>query len=862
MRTQALFTSSLLIACGLLPAYAIDYTSAAPGNWDTTTTWNPAGNPQTGTTDNVVIGAGHTVLWNNTNVGLAGSGDLGTSGGHSITINGGIFAQVPVGNWMRIGQGDSGSFNIKDGAFYFTDGTGTTGNNPSLQIGIGGGTGTMLVGDGVGDLNSAIVDLRNTTQLVDGLPVENAVGVQLNIGSDGLGAGGGVGHVIVNSDGILTTDIRTPGGASDPKTRIGQAPTLLGQSTLLVNNGQFTANGSVEIASDPPADTARSNGLLTIDGDQAYMDQNNGVLQVGLNGDGVMFVQNGGHYTKFNDANNRLDVFVGTDTGSTGSLTIQSGGLFTMATGGDVGDLRVGYNGAGVMNVTGENSLYHRDAGNWDWIGQGSTGNGTLNVTAGGTFETTGGSNMIVGLDAGSIGLVKVDGGTVNLQNTGAAGVRLGQNGNGTYRQVSGSTTVSGFQLAENDGTGLLELQGGDMTVRSFVFVGGAGTGSTGAGTGTFNQSGGDLTVTGSISIGLATGHTGIYNLTGGTVSHTASDVSVGESGTGSMTIGTSASFADTSDTGVFFVGRNNGSAGTLIVDGSLSRTSATTQIRVGNGDAGGVENSNGTGILGGKGTITTATPIGVMIGSHGTLTGGTMTTVGTLAVQGNLAFTAGGTLNANFDGSGNVDRINVAGTVNINGAVLTGQWTGGTSPVGASSRYWLIVNDGTDAITGTFANTVATSPNSAQAPGANAFITLGSQEFAIYYGADQATNALTGGNDLLLVALGTATSPTNDQILKAVLGTNAAGGPNLPVATRSGTNLVFTYNLVQASTTSYTATVEYSATLAPGSWTTATAGMTVVTGTGATRTVTVTIPTGAGGAPRYFARLVINPAS
>jgi hypothetical protein len=35
-----------------------------------------------------------------------------------------------------------------------------------------------------------------------------------------------------------------------------------------------------------------------------------------------------------------------------------------------------------------------------------------------------------------------------------------------------------------------------------------------------------------------------------------------------------------------------------------------------------------------------------------------------------------------------------------------------------------------------------------------------------------------------------------------------------------------------------------------------------VVTGTGANRTVTVTIPTGAGGAPRYFARLVINPAS
>lgn len=746
---QKIPLTALALSLTMAPAFAASFDSAASGNWNasTATTWNPNGNPQTGSTDDVNILTGHTVLYTGDTVGLPGSGDLGVAGGHSININGGTLSQTPVGNWVRIGQGDTGTVNINDGAFNFTN-TAGTGQSPSLQVGLSGGTGIINIGDGTGAAGSARLDLR---YLVGGV-TDNGITVSLNLGS-GADANGGTGRIVIKSDGVLEGDIRTDQGASNPVIRIGQQATPGSpQSSITVQaGGTFNAHGTVEVGSSGNNGADRSNGLLSISGAGARMNQDGGELDVGWNGDGAVLIDNGGVYSKTNNAGNRLDVIVGREATGVGTITIQNGGQFLLGAGGDVADLRIGLSGKGSL-VINDGGLYQRDAGNWDWIGQNSGGNGTLTVNTGGTFRTTAASNFMVGVGAGATGLVEIKGGNLDLQSTtGGASINLGQNGNATFRQTGGATSAQSIIMSENEGTSTFDLQGGTVTTRAQFFMGGAGTDSTGAGKATGTQSGGTLNVNGAFVVGLAAGHTASYELTGGAIVHAGSDISVGESGTGSLLVGTGTTLADNSADGTLFVGRNDGSKGTLTVNGILSRLS-TALLRVGNGNSGGVDNSTGTGLLAGTGSIVT-TGAGVQIGAHGTITGGTKESVGALSITGAVAFSAGGTLYANFDAAGNADRLNINGTVDITGAVLDGEFAAG-APTGTDTRFWLINNDGTDAITGTFANAAATSANSALYPDAGGYVTIGSQEFAVFYGANFDTNALTGGNDLLLSAV------------------------------------------------------------------------------------------------------------
>lgn len=746
---QKIPLAALALTLTLAPAFAGVFDSAGSGNWNaaTTTTWNPAGNPQTGSTDDVNILTGHTVIWTGDTVGLPGSADLGVAGGHSININGGTLSETPTGNWVRIGQTDTGTLNINDGAFNFTNSVGT-GQSPNLQVGLLGGTGIINVGDGTGAAGSAKLDLRYNV----GGTVDNGIAVNMNLGS-GADANGGIGRVVIKSDGVLEGDVRTDTGASNPVIRVGQQATAGSpQSSITVQaGGRFNAHGTVEVGSSGNSGANRSNGLISITGAGARMDQDGGEFDIGWNGDGSLVLDNGGVYSKTNNAGNRLDVNIGREATGVGTVTISNGGQFLLGAGGDVADTRIGLRGKGTMTIN-DGGLYQRDAGNWDWIGQENGGNGTLTVNTGGTFRTTSGSNFQVGVNTGATGLVEIKGGTLDLQSTtGGAVINLAPNGNGTFRQTAGITNAQAFVLSENDGTSTFDLQGGTVSTRAQFFMGGAGTASTGAGTATGTQSGGTLNVAGAFVVGLATGHTASYTLSGGILNHGGSDTSIGESGTGTLVIGSGATVNDNTPDGTLYVGRNEGSKGSLIVNGLLNRLS-TALIRVGHGDSNGTNNTNGSGLLGGTGSIVT-TGAGVQIGAHGTLTGGTQSTVGALSITGAVAFSPGGTLYANFDATGNNDRLNINGTVDITGAVLAGEWTAG-APTGTASRYWLISNDGTDAITGTFANAVGTSAFSALYPDASGYVTIGSQEFAVFYNADSATNALTGGNDLLLSAV------------------------------------------------------------------------------------------------------------
>ncbi len=720
MRKYSASFVSLLFYAGTLPAFAVDYTSTGSGTWEAGngSLWSPGGSggsPQPGAGDNILIGEGHTVIYNH--YSAPGSGvafaDFGVANGNTVAIDGGVFSQVNVGSWMRIGEGSLGTVNINNGRFHFTNGTGS--GDPNLQVGIRGGTGVINVGDGIGTAGSAILNLRD---IVNG--TANGASVNMNLGVHD-GPINGVGNVIVHPDGLLEGDARIRTGdsiTSDPYIRIGQHSSHT-RSVLRVlgggpagQGGRFNARGHVEVGA-----SAGARGLLHLDGAGALMHMSGGELTVGYSGTGEMVVENEAVFSRVNTPGWRQDLLIGRNGGSIGTITLRNGGVFHRGPGNDVGDLRLGYNGTGTLNIE-EGGLFLNESGNWDRVGENGGSTGVINVD-GGTFRVTGNTNL-----------------------------NIGQNGHGTFRQTSGITEAYRIILAENNGTGVFDLQGGTVTLRSNLFLGGAGGGSSGTGTAIATQTGGTLNIADALVVGLAGSHTATYTMTGGSINHTSSDITVGENGTGLFLIGADATVTSTS--GQFMVGRNNGSSGTLFVDGNLTKTSGGA-IRVGNGNTGGVDNTTGTGLLGGTGTIISSS--GVRIGRNGTITGGTDADVGYLSVTGGLSFSAGGILLANFDAGGDADRLIVEGAVDLTGAFLDGTWAGG--PTGIGSRYWLILNDGADPITGAFANTFADAAYSELYSGqTNEFVTIDGQDFAVFYNADFGSGFLTGGNDLLLSAI------------------------------------------------------------------------------------------------------------
>ena len=707
------YSCLLLLGWALFPlgvASAAPIDSSASGNWNASGTWSGGSVPQTGVGDTANILSGHTVIYTSSSpfAGLDGSNDMGVGNGNTININGGVLSQAMDGWWVRIGHKAAGTLNINDGRFHVTDGTG---GGTSLQVGVEtNGNGTINIGDGSGAAGSAVLNLRDR---VGGSA--NGGAFDMNLAA----SGGTVGNVTINSDGVLEGDQKTWSGSNpvqNPHIRIGQSSSSL-LSTLTVNaGGRFNARGNVEVGAQGGA-----RGLLRLNGAGARMDMSDGEMTVAFTGTGAMVVENGAVFSRSNTSAARSDLYVGRNSSGNGTVTIASGGAFRRESGGNVGDMRIGYDGTGVLNVE-SGGLYHNESGNWDWLGQNTGSNGTVNVN-GGTYEITGGTNLIIGL-----------------------------NGTGTFHHNSGSTDVNGIRAGVNSSTGLITISAGTFNVRGGMYLGGDSTTSGGNGSGTVNQSGGATSIAGALVVGIAANHTGTYNLAGGSVTHTSSDISIGESGNGSFTIAAGATLTDTSSSGgQFFVGRNDGSSGSLIVNGTLVKSGSANPIRVGNGNTDGTDNTNAPGLLGGTGAITSSG--GVRIGSHGTVSAALTTTIGALAVTGDVGFSSGGILHVDIDGSGANDVLNVAGAVDLTGAILDGTWLAGAS-IGPDSRYWAIINDGIDPITGTFANASLSSSYAFLYPTADGFVTLDGQEFALFYDADSSTNSLTGGNDLLLSAV------------------------------------------------------------------------------------------------------------
>jgi len=164
---------------------------------------------------------------------------------------------------------------------------------------------------------------------------------------------------------------------------------------------------------------------------------------------------------------------------------------------------------------------------------------------------------------------------------------------------------------------------------------------------------------------------------------------------------------------------------GTLLVNGSHSGTAAYT--------------ING-GTLGGTGTVAAAVSFGA---NGGSIAPGAVT--GTFTVNSNVTFTTAGTssFDVRVEGSGKYSRLAVNGSVVLDGATLNLSVADG---VEGGQTLFVIVNDGTDAVTGTFDGLGEGQTFTVAADGG------GEVPFTIHYGGDSATGSTTGGNDVVLL--------------------------------------------------------------------------------------------------------------
>ena len=170
------------------------------------------------------------------------------------------------------------------------------------------------------------------------------------------------------------------------------------------------------------------------------------------------------------------------------------------------------------------------------------------------------------------------------------------------------------------------------------------------------------------------------------------------------------------------YTGATTVSDGTLIVNGSISTSITTVQ-------------SGAT--LGGSGSVGALTiDVG---GFHNPGNSPAIQNTGNYSLAGSLGIEITG----NTPGVGGYDQVNTTGSVTLSGLLAV---TMSYTPV-ANELFFILANDSTDAIVGTFSN----------APTDGSTYTLGGQDFQISYFGNQTSPGIgtfTGGNDVVLMAI------------------------------------------------------------------------------------------------------------
>ena len=442
-------------------------------------------------------------------------------------------------------------------------------------------------------------------------------------------------------------------------------------SSFTLNAG--TINGGAEILADNGTgagvvDTfTQSGGINNVTG--------TGGLDVGSNGNST--------YTLSGGTLNALGTV--TETISFSSL---GAGVFNQSNGtNNAGTLQIG----SAFNTTGF-GLYNLQGGNLTTLnGSQTIGNGNLTQTAG--INALSNATLIVGSIAGVTANYNLQGGTLSA--AGASTEYVGKAGIGVFTETAGNNTLSNGTLIVGDGangTGTYNLQGGNLSVTGSETIG------LGLGSGTVNQSNGTHTVSNGLFIGED--GNGAYNLSNGTLTVTGGEILASS--------GTTSTFFQSGGTHNITGGldiaeeQNDLSVGTYFLTGGTLNILGGGFETVGDDGIGALQQSGGvnnvTGILYvgsalsglpgetdvytlGAGNLTVAGVeyIGFGTAGHFIQTGGINTANAGLNIGNAFGFTSFYALSGG---------ILATPSLNVNGSPSNFQWTGGTLSLTAGVTF------------------------------------------------------------------------------------------------------------------------------------------------------------------------------
>ena len=643
-------------------------------------------------------------------VGLNGPGTLlVTDFGTTLTAKG----QVVIG---RAGSGtllvgNRGSLVLAN------DGSG---NNPSLQIGLGQGTNAAQTGgSGFASITGGgVIDGGTTNSVIqiggngdNGTLIFN--GGSMQAGFLKLGATSTISGTAYTGSGAITLgtgDLVGIFGTASPSIVLGQGAggtgtvainggTLIGAGQFLIGNQNASGGiltigtlGTLTTHGLTNAQASGSNGTIVVNGGSL---RDNGSLLVGQSGTGYMTVSGGGTVLVNQGTGPAIDI--GGNTGGLGTVVV-TGALSALM---DSGQFIVGDVGTGLLDVN-NNALV--DAGSSFFnIGNQNGGNGTVSVGGGAT------------LFAGNMNLATPGSGTSSARLAIGAGGSVGV----TALSVGGGGTVTlgGSVAAVLSDSGFLTI-GQSGTTGALLAIGQGGTATFGSGT------------IGAMQIGFGNGSSGTVTVNGGTLSGT--QLSIAASGTGSstgiLTVGAGGSVALTgltegaggimtvggtaettggravvTDSGFFSIGQTGSGSAALTVNqfGTVSNTGTQTfAIAINSGNSGTVTVNGG--VLN-AGALNIATPF------TGTATGLLTVNAGGLVTASNLFEGGGGTIIVGGT-TGALGVLTASGGIGIGqsgtGALLTvdqfGSVVGGGLSIGSGTVSIVnggIVNTGTSSI-------------------------------------------------------------------------------------------------------------------------------------------------------------------
>lgn len=638
-----------LAMTGAATQAAVIYWDGTSASWATVSNWSTVSNATT--PDPLAIpGIGDDVVFNITTANGAKTITLDADqSANSLTFNNTGTTVLTGGGTNRMLTLGSGGITVNTGAGAVTIGSATAGQQVNIALTatdtwnivtsltannvISGGFGINKTGVGTLVLNGVNTYSGDTT--ITGILLANNNSA---LGSGSVTVNSGTGNELQLGSGVNVANVLTINGGG-----------ATGQGVLYVPSGNATYSGTITINAGTSAGgffaTGANSSLLTIAGDNTITSSTNPVT---VRNGYVLFsgAQSYTAGTTLQNAGATIQFAKTTSMPGTGTVAMYTGTTLAVNAGG-VGEFTDG-TAAGTINgllngIGGQGAPVTLDSGSSVGIDTTNASGGTLVLDN--AFSST-----------NSVGLVKLGAGTLQLNN------------GGTY---AGGGAV-GFPFVVRRGT--LLLSGGTNTVTGEAVIGGQFSTADGAAgyDATLQVDGGALSVSGYLSVGRGNGIGAVSSnlILNNSATVSAANLSAGFNGgnavnkpKGAITLNNASALTVTGAN--FLVGESNGSDMTLTINDTASVSATAANVRIGN---------NGS-----KGTLV--------------MNGGTLN-AGSLAIARN---------DNNSTGNVGSVTINSGAILNSEGDVLLGfagsaadqshlTLNGGTLNIATSTKRWMIV--------------------------------------------------------------------------------------------------------------------------------------------------------------------------